>query len=43
MNMVGWFEIYVDEINKAKDFYQKVFQTELKPLVNPATEGVSRA
>lgn len=28
-NPVGWFEIYVDDIEKAKDFYQKVFQTEL--------------
>lgn len=37
--MIGWFEIYVDDIHKAKDFYQKVFQTELKPLVNPGTEA----
>ena len=37
MNMVGWFEIYVDDIEKAKNFYQTVFQTELKPLQNPGT------
>jgi predicted enzyme related to lactoylglutathione lyase len=39
MNMVGWFEIYVDDMEKAKNFYQKVFQVELKPLVNPGTQA----
>jgi predicted enzyme related to lactoylglutathione lyase len=39
MNMVGWFEIYVDDLEKAKNFYQKVFQVELKPLINPGTEA----
>ena len=39
MNPIGWFEIYVDDINKAKDFYQKVFATELKPLSNPGIDA----
>ena len=38
MNIVGWFEIYVDDIEKGKEFYQKVFQTELKPLSNPGID-----
>ncbi|MCB0368810.1 MAG: hypothetical protein KDD45_05010 [Bdellovibrionales bacterium] len=37
-NAVGWFEIYVDDMNRAKKFYQSVFKTELTPLGNPATQ-----
>lgn len=39
MNMVGWFEIYVDDIEKAKKFYQNVFQTELTKLSNPGIDA----
>jgi uncharacterized protein len=39
VNIVGWFEIYVDDIDKAKDFYQNVFKTELKPLHNPGIDA----
>ncbi len=39
MNMVGWFEIYVDDIEKGKQFYQSVFKTELKPLSNPGIDS----
>ena len=39
MNAVGWFEIYVDDIEKGKDFYQKVFQVELSSLTNPGIEA----
>ena len=38
MNMIGWFEIYVDDMEKAKVFYQKVFQVELKELNSPGSE-----
>lgn len=38
MNIVGWFEIYVDDIEKAKAFYQTVFQTQLKPLTGPSID-----
>ena len=31
-NSVGWFEIYVDDMERAKRFYQGVFQVELEPL-----------
>ena len=36
MNPIVWFEIYVDDIERAKDFYQRVFQVELSGLTNPA-------
>ena len=33
-NPVGWFELYVQDINRAKAFYENVFQTSLEPLPN---------
>jgi len=38
-NLIGWFEIYVDNIDTAKSFYQKVFQVELTPLHNPGIDS----
>lgn len=29
MNVVGWFEIYVDDMARAKEFYEAVFTLEL--------------
>lgn len=37
-NPVGWFEIYVDDISRAKKFYEEVFQVQLSPLADP-TDG----
>ncbi|GLS26286.1 VOC family protein [Marinibactrum halimedae] len=34
-NPVGWFEIYVDDMNRAKTFYESVFATELEKLEDP--------
>lgn len=31
-NPVGWFEIYVSDIKRAKTFYESVFQTRLEKL-----------
>ncbi|HMS45280.1 MAG TPA: VOC family protein [Alphaproteobacteria bacterium] len=31
-NPVGWFEIYVADIKRAKNFYENVFQTKLEKL-----------
>lgn len=31
-NPVGWFEIYVDNIERAKTFYESVFATSLEKL-----------
>jgi uncharacterized protein len=38
-NAVGWFEIYVNDMNRAKVFYEKVFQLKLEPLPMPGMEG----
>lgn len=32
---VGWFEIYVQDIERAKKFYEEVFQVELTDLDDP--------
>lgn len=34
-NPVAWFEIYVQDMPRAKAFYEAVFQGELAPLANP--------
>ena len=34
-NPVGWFEIYVDDLARAKQFYQSVFNIELTELTPP--------
>jgi len=39
-NPVGWFEIYVQDIERAKRFYESVFQTQLERLVSPADMSV---
>ena len=34
-NPVVWFEIYVNDLQRAKTFYESVFETELKDLPTP--------
>ncbi len=34
-NPVGWFEIYVEDMDRAQSFYEEVFQTELVNLADP--------
>lgn len=34
-NPVGWFEIYVQDMSRAKAFYEAVFQGVLEELKNP--------
>ena len=38
-NPVVWFEIYVDNMPRAKKFYEKVFETKLTELPNPTGDG----
>ncbi|NVK23116.1 MAG: VOC family protein [Kangiellaceae bacterium] len=40
-NPIGWFEIYVDDMERAKSFYQSVLKVELSPLTNPEEGGLS--
>lgn len=37
-NPVGWFEIYVQDMERARNFYKSVFQTELERLNSPGME-----
>ncbi len=37
-NPVGWFEIYVQEMERAKCFYEKTFQVQLQRLESPGLE-----
>jgi len=34
-NPVGWFEIYVQDMNRARKFYESVFQVKLEQLESP--------
>ena len=38
-NPVGWFEIYVQDMPRARAFYEAVFQGTLTPLTNPGAES----
>jgi predicted enzyme related to lactoylglutathione lyase len=37
-NPVGWFEIYVQDMERAKAFYQKTFEVTLERLESPGLE-----
>ena len=37
-NPVGWFEIYVQDMARAKTFYEKVLQTTFQRLESPAVD-----
>ena len=37
-NAVGWFEIYVEDMNRAKKFYESVFNKRLEKLESPEIE-----
>jgi len=37
-NPVGWFEIYVDDMERAKKFYQDVLEVEFQNLESPGIE-----
>ena len=37
-NPVGWFEIYVQDMDRAKSFYASVLQVELGRLNSPGIE-----
>ena len=36
-NVVGWFEIYVQDMERAKAFYQNTFQVTLQRLESPVS------
>ena len=38
-NPVVWFEIYVEDMKRAQQFYETVFETKLNDLLPPGEEG----
>jgi uncharacterized protein len=40
MNAIGWFEIYVKDMSRARKFYEGVFGKKLEKLDNPGS-GIS--
>ena len=39
MNAVGWFDIYVDDLDRATGFYEAVLGTKLEPMGDPTGES----
>jgi len=37
-NIVGWFEVYVDDMGRAREFYESVFKLKLEKLPAPDVE-----
>lgn len=41
-NAIGWFDVYVDDIERATTFYETVFQLRLEPMGDPTGETSMR-
>ncbi len=41
-NAIGWFDIYVDEMQRAATFYETVFQLQLEDIGDPTGETVMK-
>ena len=39
-NPVGWFEIYVDDMQRAQQFYESILQVKLTSLLDPTNEDI---
>ncbi|HFQ5017294.1 TPA: VOC family protein [Vibrio vulnificus] len=39
-NPIGWFEIYVDDVERAKHFYQSVFQVTFEQMMDPTGTNI---
>jgi uncharacterized protein len=42
-NVVGWFDLYVDDMGRAQAFYETVLQQQLEPIGDPTGETLMRA
>lgn len=42
LNAIGWFDLYVDDIDRATAFYEAVFQQRLETINDPTGETVMR-
>ncbi len=41
VNPVGWFEIYVQDMDRAQKFYETVFGISMINMLDPSSEGVT--
>ena len=41
-NAIGWFDLYVDDLDRAVTFYETVFQQTLEPIGDPTGETIMR-
>ncbi|RDV24635.1 VOC family protein [Alteromonas aestuariivivens] len=39
-NPVGWFEIYVEDMQRARSFYESVFNVTFESLMDPTDDGL---
>ncbi len=39
-NPIGWFEIYVNDLNRAQQFYESVLNIKLEKLKDPSKSGI---
>lgn len=39
MNAIGWFDIYVDDLQRAQKFYETVLDCKLEPIGDPTGEN----
>lgn len=42
MNAIGWFDLYVDDLDRAATFYETVFRQTLDPIGDPTGETSMR-
>jgi len=42
-NAIGWFDLYVDDIERATSFYETVLQVRLEPIGDPTGETIMRS
>lgn len=42
-NAIGWFDIYVEDMERAVAFYESVFQLRLEPIGDPTGETEMRS
>ena len=42
-NAIGWFDVYVDNMERAAVFYEAVLQRQLEPIGDPTGESVMRS
>jgi uncharacterized protein len=42
-NAIGWFDLYVDDMNRATAFYEAVFQRRLEPIGDPTGETLTHS